>query len=174
MATASIVPAWGGTTSVPSLPDAGNLPRPLPTEVVYVKDEPGEAIFRNPAGTFALQLPTKYRVSVQDVANVFTGSDVKPVAGQEITGLSILLQLTEVWREGTQTDTELALPLCPVSAHLVLKLPNSSLVTTTTVAALLSRLLGGIIREDDATFETALAPVLFGATRLAEPDPEAV
>lgn len=171
MAVESVVGEWGGTTSVPSLPLAGSLPRPLPTEVVYVKDEPGEAVFRNPAA--GLAYPTKHRVSVQDVANVFTGSDAKPIAGQNTSGISILLQLTEVWREGYYTDTEMPLPLVPVSAHLVLKVPSSVLVTPAQLSGLVSRLLGGIIRKDDDDFEAAITPILYGATRLAEPDPEA-
>jgi hypothetical protein len=172
MSVLAVIPSWANTTSVEALPESGCLPRPSPTQVVYVKDEPGEAIFRDPVA--GLLLPTKVRVSTQDVQNVFTGSDVNPVAGQEVQGISVLIQLTEVWREGAQTETEAPLPLCPVSAHLVLKLPRSSLITSSEVEKLVARLLGSIIRVDDGTWSDAIAPVLVGATRLAVPDPEAV
>jgi hypothetical protein len=93
MSVLAVIPSWANTTSVEALPESGCLPRPSPAQVVYVKDEPGEAIFRDPVA--GLLLPTKVRVSTQDVQNVFTGSDVNPVAGQEVQGISVLIQLTK-------------------------------------------------------------------------------
>jgi hypothetical protein len=55
----------------------------------------------------------------------------------------------------------------------VLKLPRSSLITSSEVEKLVARLLGSIIRVDGGTWADAIAPVLVGATRLAVPDPEA-
>lgn len=131
-------------------------PRPA-VDFAWVKDEPGEAIERYVAGS--LEQPCKIRYAYSEIADIFKGTGVDPVDGQRIDGISILVQLTEVW-----TDTE-GLYL-PVSAHFVVRFPVNSEITDDVVGAFITRMLGGLYRDVGDTIITGIAPLMVGVTRL--------
>lgn len=105
-------------------------------------DEPGEEIYTNitaPQGR-----PEKFRWAYTDIADVYKGTDIEPaLRTQTRRGVQVLVQLTDTW---TVTDTEdptfnVALPL---SAHLVLKVPNTDYLTADQIEDLVGRLISGL------------------------------
>lgn len=125
-------------------------------------DEPNEVILTNL--TSPVVYPEKIRISVSDVANVYAGSAIEPsLYSPTKRGTSLLVQLTEVLKI---TDTavpsmEMALP---VSAHIVIKVPNHELVTPDVVETLIGRLISGLY-ETGSTTDTRLTALLRGSLK---------
>lgn len=115
---------------------------------VCSRDVPGESIFANSAA--ALDQPNTVRFAVNTVADMFKGSDLNVVENQVKSGLSMLAQVTEVWKVDDAADA-LASLYYPASAHMVIRVPNDALVTSTVVADFVRRLLGTVLLDSDDT-----------------------
>lgn len=125
-------------------------------------DEPGEVILTNL--TSPVVYPEKIRISVSDVSNVYTGSSIEPsLFSPTKRGTSLLVQLTEVWKVSDTVDPNLEIAL-PVSAHLVIKVPNHELVTPAAVETLLGRLVSGLYETGSQT-TTRLTALLRGSLK---------
>lgn len=125
-------------------------------------DVPGEVILTNL--TSPVVYPERMRISVSDVANVYTGSSIEPsLYSPTKKGTSLLVQLTEVWKvtDGAAPTMEIALP---VSAHIVIKVPNHELVTPAAVQTLVGRLISGLY-ETGETSTTRLTAMLRGSLK---------
>lgn len=116
-------------------------------DFVVKSDIPGEVILTNL--TSPVVYPEKMRISSSDVANVYNGSSIEPsLYAPTKRGTSILVQLTEVWKVTDTVDTSIEAAL-PVSAHLVIKVPNHELVTPAAVQTLIGRLISGLYETGD-------------------------
>ena len=125
-------------------------------------DEPGEVIMTNL--TCPVVYPEKIRVSVSDVANVYTGSSIEPsLYAPTKRGTSLLVQLTEIWKVTDTVDSSFEAAL-PVSAHIVIKVPNHELVTPAAVTTLVGRLISGLY-ETGSTTNTRLTALLRGSLK---------
>lgn len=125
-------------------------------------DEPGEAIITNLSSPVVY--PERYRFSVTDVKNVYTGSNIEPsLYSPTKTGTSLLVQLTEVWKVTDTVDTSLEVAL-PVSAHIVIKVPNHELVTPAAVQTLVGRLISGLY-ETGSESTTRITAMLRGSLK---------
>lgn len=103
---------------------------------------PKEAILTNL--TSPVDRPERFRISVSDIANIYSGSDIDPsVYAPSKRGVSVLVQLTE-----TLSVTDSAAPAfridMPISAHLVLKIPASEDITPAMVQTFVARLASGL------------------------------
>lgn len=86
----------------------------------------------------------RFRYSFSEVANIYNGSSVEPsYYAPTKKGASLLVQLNEVWTETDDADPTYRIDL-PVQAHIVLKIPQNSLITAARVQALVGRLLSGL------------------------------
>lgn len=119
-----------------------------PTSYFCSRDVPGEAIFTNKSAT--LNQPNTIRFAVQTIADMFKGTEVPVGASQVRSGLSMLAQVNEVWKVDDAADA-LASIYYPASAHIVIRVPNEELVTSTVVADLVRRLLGAVLLDADDT-----------------------
>lgn len=125
-------------------------------------DAPGEVIMTNL--TSPVVYPEKIRISVSDVANVYTGSSIEPsLYAPTKRGTSLLVQLTEIWKVTDTVDSTFEAAL-PVSAHLVIKVPNHELVTPAAVQTLVGRLISGLY-ETGSTDTTRLTALLRGSLK---------
>jgi hypothetical protein len=71
-----------------------------------------------------LDAPTKIRYAYSEVANIYAGSGIDPsFYSPSKRGMSILVQLTHTVRVTDSEDPSYQVDL-PVSAHLVIKVPN--------------------------------------------------
>lgn len=125
-------------------------------------DEPGEVILTNL--TSPVVYPEKMRISASDVANVYTGSSIEPsLYAPTKRGTSLLVQLTEIWKVTDTAVPEMEIAL-PVSAHIVIKVPNHELVTPAAVETLVGRLVSGLY-ETGSTDSTRLTALLRGSLK---------
>jgi len=141
-------------TQTPLYPTTGSY--------AFSKDDPGEAIYSNIAGT--IDQPNSIRYGFESVADMFKGTPFSPAEGQVAQGLSMLVQVNELWKFDDAADT-LAPLYVPVSARMVLKVPQDALVTSAVVSALSMRLLGAIFRNGTDSYATAVNGLLHGITR---------
>lgn len=126
------------------------------------KDSPDEVILTNL--TCPVIYPEKIRFSVSDVNNVYTGSSIEPsLFAPTKRGTSILCQVVETWKVTDSTDPSYEVAL-PVSAHLVLKVPNNEMITPAAVQTLVGRLISGLF-ETGATNTTRLSALLRGSLK---------
>lgn len=118
-------------------------------------DEPGEVILTNI--TSPVVYPEKLRISVSDVANIYTGSSIEPsLYAPTKKGVSLLCQLTEVWKVTDSAVPEMEIAL-PVSTHIVIKVPNHELVTPDAIITMLGRNLSGFFETGSETSERLTA-----------------
>lgn len=122
-----------------------SLPRPVVNFGVDYRvreDEPDQAIVTNltaPQGK-----PEKFRWAYSEVQDVYRGTDIEPaLRTQTKKGVQILCQLTETWNVTDSADATYNVAL-PVSAHIVLKIPNSDVITVDNVQYLIGRLISGL------------------------------
>lgn len=95
------------------------------------------------------------------IANVYTGSDISPSAyAMNKTGASVLAQLNCVLSFSDDAGVRTDLPL---SAHLVMKVPNHEAITGTILSSLLKRLVGTLYEESDSSMDARLTALVHGA-----------
>lgn len=123
-------------------------------------NEPGEAIITNL--TSPLSFPEKFRFGVSEVTDVYKGAGLdSSLFAPSRRGVSILGQVTEVWTVSDSTDATYQVAL-PVSAHIVIKVPNNENITPLMVQTLIGRLLSGLY-ETGSTGTTRIAGLLRGS-----------
>lgn len=119
-----------------------NVNVPSVTDVTFVtqSDEPGE--WRGSAITTELDRPCDVRFAVSRVSNIYNGSGVS-TANQAPSkeGLTLLAQVTQIASVTDDSDPSYRIDL-PLSAHIVLKVPRSSDLTTVDLEAFVSEAFG--------------------------------
>lgn len=106
------------------------------------EDEPDNVVITNltaPQGK-----PESFRFAYSEIADVYKGTDIEPaLRTQTKRGVQCLVRLDETWdvKDSADPTYEVALP---VSAHLVLKIPNSDMITSEQVQYLVGRLVSGL------------------------------
>lgn len=124
------------------------------------ENEPEEAIITNL--TSPLSFPEKMRFGVSEVTDVYKGTGLdSSLYAPSRRGVSVLGQVTEVWTVTDSTDASYQVAL-PVSAHLVIKVPNNENITPAMVQTLIGRLISGLF-ETGVTDTTRLAALLRGS-----------
>lgn len=103
---------------------------------------PNEVILTNL--TSPVDRPEKFRFSYNDVANIYSGTDIDPsVYAPSKRGVSVLCQLTETLSVTDDTNPSYRVDL-PISAHLVLKLPANENITAAMLQTVIARMLSGL------------------------------
>lgn len=106
------------------------------------EDEPDHCIVTNltaPQGK-----PESFKFAYTEVADVYKGTDIEPaLRTQTKRGVQCLVRLDETWRVTDSEDPTFEVNL-PVSAHLVLKIPNYDIITSEQVQYLVGRLISGL------------------------------
>lgn len=114
-------------------------------------DEPGTVVATNL--TSPLNAPETFRFGSQDVADVYKGTGIDPsFYAPSRRGVSILAQLNEVWTVTDSADASYEVAL-PISAHIVIKVPNNENITPAMVQTLLGRVCSGFYNTGLATTE---------------------
>lgn len=80
------------------------------------------------------------RFGYSEIANIYANSNISSdfISGSK-TGINLLVQLTDIVKVSDTTNTSFAQYL-PLSAHLVIKVPQSGYVTTAMIQGLIARL----------------------------------
>ena len=125
-------------------------------------DSPGEVIISNL--TSPVDRPERIRVSQSDVSNIYTGTDIDPsVYAPSRRGTSVLCQITETFSVTDTVYADYRIDL-PVSAHLVIKVPNNENLTAAMVQTTIGRLISGIYDTGSET-TVRLAAILRGSLK---------
>lgn len=107
----------------------------------------GELVLTNLTSPTAF--PEKFRFAVSPVNNVYTGSGLEPsVHAPTKRGTSVLCQLTQNYSVTDSDDPTFLIGL-PISAHLVLKIPDYPLITPVMINTLVGRLVSGLFETGD-------------------------
>jgi len=102
------------------------------------------------------------RVQASEIADVYKGTSIDPsVYAPSRKGLSIVCQVNDVLRVTETTDAQFLNDL-PLSAHLVVKVPQNALVTADMVMALAGRCLAALFDSNQLT-SGRIANLLRGA-----------
>lgn len=106
--------------------------------------------------------PEKIRIAYSEVANIYSGSGIDAsLHAPTKKGVSVLCQLTEVISVTSDTDADYHIDL-PVSAHLVIKVPQSQYISGADVQTLVGRLLSALY-DTGVTTTTRLEALLRGS-----------
>lgn len=112
--------------------------------------------------TSPIAKPESVRIAVTDVANVYSGTDLEPsVFAPSKKGMSILVQLTNVLTVTDSANPDYIADL-PISAHLVLKVPNNENLTASMLQENLGRLLSCLF-DTGSTESSRLEAILRGS-----------
>jgi len=128
-------------------------------------DNPGETVYQNVSCNIDQPNYVKYSAAV--VPDMFKNISLSPIEGQTgVQGLNYLIQVAETWamRDGIATPSA----FLPVSAHIVLKLPQHVAVDATAVTGLVCRLLGALCGTNQ-DLASGLGSILHGITRNFDP-----
>lgn len=104
------------------------------------------------------------RFQIQKVNNIYSGAGIDPAySSQNKKGLSLLVQVNDVLRVTSDTVPDFQLDL-PLSAHMVIRVPENQYVTASKVQQLAMRVVGLLYATDDNTNSvTRLEQMLRGA-----------
>lgn len=126
------------------------------------QDSPDEVVITNL--TSPVNFPERFRFSVEEKTDVYKGSGLDPTFyAPSKRGRSILSQLTEVWTVTDSVDTTYQVAL-PVSAHIVIKVPDNENITPAMVEALVGRVVSGLF-ETGSEATTRLQAMLRGSLK---------
>lgn len=104
------------------------------------------------------------RTAIKDIKNVYNGTGIIPgYQSPNQTGRQLLIQLNETWAKVDSEDSSFRQDL-PVQAHLVIKLPNESLISENDVTELIGRLIG-LLSESDGNVEPTITSRLVALLR---------
>jgi hypothetical protein len=137
-------------------------PKSLNFSVDFAKKETsdGSAVVTNL--TSPTDRPETLKWASSRVANVYTGTGIEPsLRSQNKSGVSVVAQLRTVVT-ATESSTSERIDY-PLSAHLVVKVPNADVITGDVVNTLLLRLLGMLYEESGASPTTRLNALIRGA-----------
>lgn len=159
---------YSNTPTVPVTPArTADAPQPINfgEDFRVLREAPGEVVLTNIHAP--IQNPETIRIAFSEIADVFKGTSIEANtdavnmnSGMK-RGCSILTQMTGVGVDANGVRF-------PYSAHLVLKIPYGPEPTWTSVAQVISRLMGSMYDTGEATIETRMDGLLRGV--LTPPD----
>lgn len=122
----------------------------------------------NEATLVNLTSPTDRRETIRfgytRIANVYSGSGLDPsVYAQNKTGVSVLAQVNSVLSYYSNADDTSSRVDLPVSAHLVLKVPNHEAITADILVEVINRLCGALFEQGGSSPGPRLTALIRGA-----------
>jgi len=134
----------------------------IPVDFGVRSDSDGECIITNL--TCSTDAPERFRFAASEVKDVYAGSGIDPsLYTPSRRGNSVIVQLNEVLNIVDSADATFKQAL-PMTCHLVFKIPNHSLITSTVVKAFIGRMLDGLFNVGVVTPER-IASLLRGGLR---------
>lgn len=124
------------------------------------RDDAEEAIITNI--TSPIDMPERFRFAHNNLTDVYKNTGIDPTLYYASRrGTQVLCQLTDTYSVTDSTSPDY-LALLPVSAHVVIKVPNNDLITVEQVEGLVTRMLAGLY-ETTSSRDTRLRSLLRGA-----------
>jgi hypothetical protein len=130
--------------------------------VDFVVTEKSEMKFQAANKTSPIDQLETIRVQASEITDVYKNTGIDPSAyAPSRKGLSILAQVNDILRVTDTVDATFMVDL-PVSAHLVIKVPQSSFITPDLVMAIAGRALAALFDSNQLT-SGRIANLLRGA-----------
>lgn len=149
-------PVTGGTTPSITVPSLNYV-----SDFRVTADDPGECRITNL--TSPIDQPERFRFAFNDVADVYRNAGIDPTLFyQSRRGTQILCQLTDVYKVTDTVDASY-LAMLPVTAHMVLRVPNNDLINADIAMGLIGRMLAGLFDPTADAAGTRLKSMLRGA-----------
>lgn len=150
-------PTNGGTAYTPS------VDTPDYSDYAVVSDNGNECRITDIAA--GMETPRTVRYAAQDVANIYSGTDIDPSAYAPVRrGKSVVIQ-TSLNVKVTDANDPAFLVLLPVQIHTVVKVPITDYLTAGNLNEILRNHFGDIITKAD---EDRLPRMLRGALKPSE------
>lgn len=125
------------------------------------EDEPSEAIITNL--TCPIDAPERIRWAHSDIKDVYKNTGIDPTLYYSSRrGTQILCQLTDVLTVTDSSSPDYLAEL-PVSAHMVIKVPNNELISEEIVLSLIRRLVASLYETTGTTTKSRLRSILRGS-----------
>lgn len=126
-----------------------------------VQDEPNEVIITNL--TSPIDQPERIRWACSEVKDIYRNSGIDPTLYYPTRrGTQILAQITDIFSI-TDNDVPDYLALLPISAHLVIRVPNNDLISEAVVTAETSRMIATLYETAGTTVLPRVRSLLRGA-----------
>lgn len=110
----------------------------FPADFRVKSEQPQEVVLTNL--TCPTDRPERIRLAISDVADIYRGSAIDAnLYTPSRKGVSLVCAITDVLNMSDSSDTTYQAAV-PISAHIVIKIPNNSLITGTVVKTLVGRL----------------------------------
>lgn len=107
-------------------------------DFAVTSDKPGEVILTNV--TSPLDRAETIRFALTQIKDVYTNTDIDAAyKAPSHQGVSLVAQVSDVWRYSDSSNLALPAIDLPLSAHLVLKVPKSSYITADQYLSLVKR-----------------------------------
>ena len=107
------------------------------------QDDAGEAIIANI--TSPIDRPETFRFSAAPVADVYKGTGIDSgFYSPSRKGISLLCQLTDVYKYADSADSTFKDQYLPISGHMVLKVPCNEALTADMISTFVGRLIAGL------------------------------
>lgn len=107
------------------------------------QDDAGEAIIANI--TSPIDRPETFRFSAAPVADVYKGTGIDSgFYSPSRKGISLLCQLTDVYKYADPADSTFKDQYLPISGHMVLKVPCNEALTADMISTFVGRLIAGL------------------------------
>lgn len=122
-------------------------------------DKAGEAVLT--CITAPLDAGSDFVMKSSTIPNIYKNSGSIPVGLRDgsTTGVKLLCQKNEIWTVTDDSDSTYRVNV-PVSAHLVLTIPNNALITESDVTSLINRCIGGLYEVNGSSSESRLSALL--------------
>ena len=130
--------------------------------VDFVATEKSDMKFQGANKTSPIDQLETVRVQASEIADVYKGTSIDPSAyAASRKGLSVVCQINDVLRVTDSVDTAYQVDL-PISAHMVIKVPQNSMITADNVMAVAGRCLALLFDSNQVT-SGRIANLLRGA-----------
>jgi hypothetical protein len=148
----SKVTSFGYTDTVDGAGNTRSFTRAnLNWPVDFVATEKSDMKFQGANKTSPIDQLETIRVQASEVSDVYKGTTIDPSAyAASRKGLSIVAQVNNVLRVTDSVDATFQVDL-PISAHMVIKVPQSSYVTADQIMAVAGRALAALFDSNQVT-----------------------
>lgn len=107
----------------------------------FVATEKSDKKFQGANKTSPIDQLETVRVQASEIADVYKGTSIDPsVYAASRKGLSVVAQVNDILRVTDSVDTTYQVDL-PISCHMVIKVPQNSMITADNVMAVVGRAL---------------------------------
>lgn len=134
-----------------------------PADYRVKMDEPDEMRLVNV--TSPLDRPETIRIARNDVSDIYRGTSIeRSVQSVQKSGVSVLCQLTDIYKYSDTSVADAQEEYLPISGHIVLKFPKHEAMTASVLLDFVKRLLATLY-PTGSTSDSRLSAIIRGSLK---------